>query len=142
MLTAIEYLELATTQPIEIIDVTALIRERIKPLGIDNGLLTVMSAHTTACVNINECEPHLQRDMLTFLKRFVPRDGDYAHNVVATDGRDNAHSHLMALLMTASVSIPIVNGELLIGGWQSVFFIELDGPRPQRRLTLHLMGAA
>jgi secondary thiamine-phosphate synthase enzyme len=135
-----EQITLSTQQPIDIIDITELLQTRIEKLKIQAGLATIMSHHTTTAININEREPHLQRDMVTFLKRFVARDGHYGHNDVASDGRDNAHSHLLALLMTATVSIPIVNGQLLLGSWQSVFFVELDGPRNQRLLTLHLLN--
>ena len=110
--------------------------------GLHNGLLTLVSRHTTACLNINEQEGQLQRDMVTFLKRLAPRDGDYRHNVAPVDDRDNAHAHLLGLLMSATVSLPVVDGLLALGEWQSIFFVELDGPRPVRRVTLHLLGAA
>jgi secondary thiamine-phosphate synthase enzyme len=78
--------------------------------------------------------------MVTFLKRLVPRDGDYLHNLAPVDDRDNAHAHLIGLFMNASESIPVRDGELLLGGWQSVFFVELDGPRPRREVSLQFIG--
>ena len=87
-----------------------------------------------------EREPQLERDMLTFLKRLVPRDGDYLHNLDPVDGRDNAHSHLIGLFMNSSETIPLAGGAMLLGEWQSIFFIELDGPRPRRRVELQVMG--
>ena len=78
--------------------------------------------------------------METFLKRFAPRDGTYLHNLNPVDGRDNAHSHLLGLLMNASETIPFSKGKLLVGEWQSVFFIELDGPRKQRNILLQISG--
>lgn len=133
-------IELATVEPIQIIDVTAPVRDWVAASGIRDGLVTVMSRHTTARINVNEQEPRLQKDMATFLKRLVPRDGDWLHNLAALDGRDNAHSHLLGLFMNASEAIPVAAGDLVLGGWQSVFFVELDGPRERRSVALHLIG--
>jgi len=102
----------------------------------------VTSLHTTARVNVNEREPQLQKDMVTYLKRLVPCDGDWLHNLAAVDGRDNAHSHLLGLFMNASETIPVTGGDLVLGSWQSIFFIELDGPRDRRGLELQILGRA
>jgi secondary thiamine-phosphate synthase enzyme len=91
-------------------------------------------------VNLNEREAQLQRDMVTFLKRLVPKDGDYLHNLAPVDDRHNAHSHLLGLFVNASETIPVRGGELMLGEWQSVFFIELDGPRPNRQVLLQYLG--
>jgi len=136
----LDTITLATTEPIQVVDITDQVRQRCAQIGLRNGLVTLISRHTTAYVNLNEREAQLQRDMVTFLKRLVPRDGDYLHNLAPVDDRDNAHSHLLGLFMNASESIPIANGELLLGGWQSIFFIELDGPRAERSVTLQLLG--
>lgn len=133
-------IDLVTTAPIEIIDITAQIREVVAGSGVQNGLVTVSCLHTTARINVNEREEKLERDMLTFLKRLVPRDGDYLHNLAPIDGRDNAHAHLIGLFMNSSETIPLADGELVLGEWQSVFFIELDGPRPKRGIELQIMG--
>jgi len=140
MLARIETLQLETTEPIQLLDITDQVRTAVAASGLRNGLVTLLSGHTTAYLSLNERETELQRDMVAFLKRFVPRDGDYRHNVAPVDDRDNAHSHLLGLLMNASESIPVAGGELLLGGWQSVFFVELDGPRPKRSVTLQLLG--
>jgi secondary thiamine-phosphate synthase enzyme len=133
-------IELATTEPIEIIDITGQVRDFVASTAVRDGLLTLSCLHTTARVNVNEREPQLQRDMLTYLKRLIPRDGDYLHNLAPIDGRDNAHSHLLGLFMNSSETIPVANGELVLGGWQSIFFIELDGPRERRGLELQILG--
>jgi secondary thiamine-phosphate synthase enzyme len=134
-------IELATTGSIEIIDVTERVRAWVAATGVRQGLVTVSSLHTTARINVNERETELQRDMITFLKRFVPRDGDYRHNLAPVDDRDNAHSHLIGLFMNSSESIAIADGKLVLGGWQSIFFVELDGPRERRTVELLAMGS-
>ncbi|KAA5599493.1 secondary thiamine-phosphate synthase enzyme YjbQ [Blastochloris sulfoviridis] len=133
-------IEFTTVEPIEIVDITGRVRDWVTACGVKDGLVTVTSLHTTARVNVNEREPQLQRDMVTFLKRLVPRDGDWLHNLAAVDGRDNAHSHLLGLFMNSSETIPVGGGDLVLGGWQSIFFIELDGPRDRRGLELQLLG--
>ena len=132
-------LTLATTHPIEIVDLTEAVRSWVRQSGVAHGLLTVMSPHTTARITINEREGELQRDMVRFLEWLAPADGEYGHNRAPVDDRLNAHSHLVGLFVNASESIPVADGELLLGGWQSLFFIELDGPRPQREVVLHLL---
>ena len=135
-------IEFGTVEPIQIPDVTGQVRDWLKTTGVREGLLTVTSPHTTARVNVNEREAQLQKDMVTYLKRLVPCDGDWLHNLATVDGRDNAHSHILGLFMNSSESIPVSGGELIFGGWQSIFFIELDGPRERRALELQIMGEA
>jgi len=131
---------LRTTGPIEIIDITAGVSDAVSASGLDRGQVTVISLHTTAFININEKEERLLEDMETFLKRLVPRDGNYLHNLNPLDGRDNAHSHLLGLFMNTSETIPFSGGKLLLGQWQSVFFVELDGPREERKTLLQISG--
>jgi len=129
-----------TVAPIQFLDVPQPVQDWAASTGIRDGLLTVISPHTTARVNVNEREVQLQRDMATFLKRLVPQDGDWLHNIDTVDDRPNAHAHLLGLFMTTSETIPVADGALLLGGWQSIFFVELDGPRPSRQLDLQIMG--
>jgi secondary thiamine-phosphate synthase enzyme len=136
----INSISLRTSGSLEIIDITTEAAAAVSASGIRNGQLTVMSRHTTAFIAINEKEESLLEDMETFLKRFVPKDGNYRHNLTSLDGRDNAHSHLLGLFMNASETIPISEGKLLLGEWQSLFFIELDGPREKRNVLLQISG--
>jgi secondary thiamine-phosphate synthase enzyme len=135
-----DHIELATTQPLQVVDITTDVRRSVARCGLRNGLVTLVSRHTTARINVNEREEQLQRDMVTFLKRLVPRDGDYLHNLAPVDDRDNAHSHLLGLFINASESLPVHDGELMLGEWQSVFFVELDGPRPRRQVLVQCLG--
>jgi secondary thiamine-phosphate synthase enzyme len=130
----------ATAEPIQVIDITADVQALVAKSGVREGLLTLVCPHTTARLNLNEREAMLQQDMVSFLKRLAPRDGDYLHNLEPVDDRDNAHAHLLGLFMNASESLPIVAGRPLLGGWQSIFFIELDGPRAQREVRVQILG--
>ena len=136
----IETVSCLTERPVDIIDITGEVRTALEKTGLKQGTVTLLSRHTTACININEREARLQQDMITFLKRLVPKDGDYLHNLEPIDGRDNAHSHLLGLFMNSSETIPFSEGKLMLGEWQSIFFIELDGPRPKREVLVHIQG--
>jgi secondary thiamine-phosphate synthase enzyme len=132
---------LATTAPIQFIDLSDDLRAWVQASGVRDGLLTVTSPHTTARITRNEREAELQGDMVRFLESLAPADAAYRHNLETVDGRANAHSHLLGLLMPASESIPVVDGELSMGSWQSLFFVELDGPRAVREVQLQLLIA-
>ena len=136
----LDELQLVTTAPVQIIDITDRVIDRLTLSGVRAGLLTLMSRHTTAFVNLNEREPNLQKDMVDFLARIAPAKVGYRHDAHPVDDRANAHAHLAGLFMTASQSIPVVEGKLLLGDWQSILFIELDGPRPARSLRIQVMG--
>ncbi len=133
-------LALHTSKPIEIVDITDAVRAWVASTGVRDGLLTVMSPHTTARITLNEREVELQKDMVAFLERIAPVDAPYGHNLDTVDDRLNAHAHLLGLFMTASESIPLSDDVLEIGSWQSLFFVELDGPREKREVILHLMA--
>jgi secondary thiamine-phosphate synthase enzyme len=137
---ALSRIRLQTAEPIELIDISARLRDICAECDVSNGVVTPISNHTTAYVAINERETGLQRDMVDFLRRVAPAGRDYRHDRAPVDGRKNAHAHLAGLFMNASESIPLVEGELLLGNWQSVFFVELDGPRPDRSVLVHILG--
>jgi secondary thiamine-phosphate synthase enzyme len=133
-------LELSTDAPIQIIDLTERVRSWVAGSGIRDGLLTVSSPHTTARINVNEREPQLALDMVDFLQRLAPAGAGYRHDIAPVDDRPNAHAHLLGLLMTAAQTVPVAAGAPSLGGWQAIFFIELDGPRSGRCVDLQLLG--
>ena len=130
----------------EFIDITDEVLTAVETSGIREGAVTVFSRHTTAAVKINENEPLLLEDMARFLERAAPREADYRHNdfVIRTvnmtdDECPNGHSHCQHLLLSASETIPICEGAVLLGRWQRVFLIELDRPR-QREVVIQVHG--
>jgi secondary thiamine-phosphate synthase enzyme len=133
-------LTLGTTRALEILDLTVMVRHWVRETGVRQGLLTVMSPHTTARITINEREVALQQDMVAWLEQLAPADRPYGHNRAPVDDRANAHAHLLGLFLNATESVPVVSGELVLGSWQSLFLIELDGPRPLREVQMHLLA--
>lgn len=135
-----ETITLATDEHLQFIDITDRVRETLAKSGIANGILNVYCNHTTASITINERCARLQKDMEKLLRTIAPRENEYQHNADTVDGRANAHSHLMSLMLNSSESMPVAGGKVRIGEWQSVFFIELDGPRESREVFISVMG--
>ncbi len=106
----------------EVVDITETVREAVPEDA--TGVCTVFVKHTTAGVVVQENETNLVNDIENFLNDLVPDEG-HAHD--ALDG--NADSHLRATLVGSDVSVPVEDGELALGTWQSVLFVECDGPR-------------
>ena len=104
----------------------------------------MFSQHTTTALAVNENEARLLEDVKIHLEKLAPQSVGYLHDDlhlrnVPDDEPMNAHSHLMAMMLSTSEVIPIVNGQLALGTWQSVLFFELDGPR-QRTVFVQLWG--
>jgi len=118
-------MDIQTTACIELIDITDHVRRLVKESGIIDGICVISTRHTTCSIIINENEAGLRTDILGMLEKLVPHDQNYAHDQID----NNAHSHLRAILLGMSEIIPIEDGHLVLGTWQSVFFVELDGPR-------------
>ncbi len=126
-------MNIRTTSCIQLIDITASLNEEIVEAGIETGMAMVYSPHTTTAIIINENEPGLKEDILKLLNLMVPRER-YAHDLID----NNARSHLQAIVLGNNVCMPIEDGGLALGTWQSVFFVELDGPR-NRRITVRII---
>lgn len=97
------------------------------PDDAESGICTVFVRHTTAGVVVNENEHRLLSDIEGFLEEVVPGDGGYHHDTID----DNADAHLRSILLGESVTVPVSAGKLALGTWQSVLFVESDGPRPR-----------
>ena len=85
---------------------------------------------------INENEEGLGYDIQNLLYDLIPESNEYSHDLID----HNAHSHLKSLFLSPQETVPIVDGRMDLGTWQSVFFIELDGPRSKRKIDLTIMG--
>lgn len=135
---------LKTSDQFQIIDLTGQIKEFIGTQNIKNGLITVRTLHTTTAVTINEHENGLLKDMACWLENIAPQICDYEHDDLAKrpecppDEPKNGKAHLQAMLLGSSVTLPVIEGVLSLGTWQTVFFVELDGPRNQRTVELIL----
>jgi secondary thiamine-phosphate synthase enzyme len=122
-----ERIEIETGQSTELIDITGKVKEIVKSRSgnVNSGICVVFTRHTTSGIIINENEAGLKSDILALLNDLIPKGRGYLHDKID----DNAHSHLRAVVLGSSVTIPIENGGLTLGTWQSIFFVECDGPR-------------
>lgn len=120
-------LQVSTTDRVELLEVTDRIAEAV-PDALENGLCTVFVPHTTAGLTINEAEPGLLADIEGLLSRLVPVDDGYDHDRID----DNADAHLRSALLGNSIAVPIENGRLELGTWQSILLVECDGPQTRR----------
>ncbi len=118
-------LSIETSRRIELIDITSEVQEEVKISGIQEGVCIISTRHTTAGIIINENENGLREDILNLLNRLVPQGAGYRHDKID----NNADSHLKAVLLGMSEALPVIQGKLELGTWQSIFFAEMDGPR-------------
>lgn len=139
-------LKVDTKDAPQLIDITDWVKGCVADSHIRNGMVLVYSRHTTAAVKINENEPLLIEDMAEFLERIAPRDAYYRHNDftirtvnMTEDESPNGHAHLQHLMLGCSETIPLIDGKIPFGQWQSIFFIELDHPRP-REVMVQILG--
>jgi secondary thiamine-phosphate synthase enzyme len=113
-----------STERVEVLDVTQEVSDSL-PDDVKDGVCTVFVPHTTAGVVVNESEARLLSDVEQSLDCLIPREEAYEHDEID----DNAAAHIRAIVLGESASIPIRDGELAHGTWQSVLFVECDGPR-------------
>ncbi len=132
-------IRLGTGAPVEFVDITPTLKDWLRSNHHRDGILIVTSLHSTGRIVVNEKEPRLQEDMVAFLRRLAPAGAGHAHDRDTVDGRANAHAHLAALTMSFSETITVDRFEMELGQWQSVFFVELDGPRAERRVMLRFI---
>ncbi|OPY24338.1 MAG: hypothetical protein A4E23_00328 [Methanomethylovorans sp. PtaU1.Bin073] len=123
-----------TNRAVEFIDITDDVLTEVYKSSIQNGICLVSTTHTTTAIIINENEPGLLSDMFNLLNKLVPPGAGYNHDRID----NNADSHLRAMLLGSSETVPIVDGKLVLGTWQRIFFVELDGPR-QRKVHITLV---
>lgn len=124
---------LNTNKNFEIIDITSKVNELI---DVDQGIVSIFSRHSTSAIVVNENERGLLNDLEFMMDNLVSDKFSYEHDRID----DNARSHLKSFLLSSSECLSIRNNRLDLGTWQSVFFIELDGPRHNRTISLTIIG--
>jgi secondary thiamine-phosphate synthase enzyme len=143
-----EVLHFHTTAGLEFWDLTDVAREVLARSGVRHGQVTVHTPHTTTSVVVNEAETGFFNDFRRLILETVPAEGYYEHDDhqlrtenIQEDEFLNGHAHCRQMLVgTSSVTLPVVDGELLLGTWQRVMFLELDQGR-DRRVVIHAQGA-
>jgi secondary thiamine-phosphate synthase enzyme len=133
-----EIIRLSTTRDRECIDLTRQVADIVARSGVSQGICQVYSLHATASIIVNEnADPNIGVDLLTALESAVPRHAGWLHDKID----DNAQSHILASILGASETIPVEDGKLLLGTWQAIMLVELDGPRDARRVAVQLVAS-
>jgi len=138
-------LRFKTSSPTQFVDITEQLRHEVRKSGLRMGRIHLQSLHTTVGLAVNENEPLLLHDFESLLERLAPSGAGYEHDdfarrfEIALDEPVNGHAHCRQLLLTGFATLLVENGDLVLGRWQSIFAVELDGPR-QRELAIQLDG--
>jgi secondary thiamine-phosphate synthase enzyme len=126
------------------VDLTPEVARRVRASAVRTGVAHLHTSHTTTGLVVNENERLLLLDLRKTLERLAPDDATYAHDDIERRGAPpdeprNGAAHCRALLLPSSQCLPIRHGRLALGRWQSLFLVELDGPR-RRTLRLTVTG--
>lgn len=118
----------------QLLDITSFVQQAVEASGVAEGMCHVYVPHTTAALTLNEnADPTVGQDLLEALERTLPQ-------VHWRHAEGNSDAHFLSTLVGASLTIPISEGELRLGRWQAVYFVELDGPR-RREVWITCLGA-
>lgn len=138
-LTTIEHLSKKVT---ELHNITQEVHDAVAQSGITNGLVVVVTAHTTTGILVNESLPCVETDMEEMFERLVPLDQDYVHaHFLPSYGAtsNNSQGHLKSLLAGNHCAFPVVDGAIVCGGAQDIYLAEFDGPQ-KRKVYVEVMG--
>ncbi len=130
-----ETIRVRTTKHTSVVNITPQVRDIVSKSGVRDGLCIVYIPHTTACVFINEgADPDVVKDIVYMVEKLVPwNDPNYDH------GEGNSASHIRSAIIGNSRVIPVVDGSLTLGTWESIFLAEFDGPR-ERKVIVKVIG--
>lgn len=130
-----ETLEFETTRNYQLLDITSEIEKCVADISVEEGLCLLFVPHATAAVMLEENEDGLKGDFVDFFKRLAERE-DWKHDRID----NNASAHLLSGVIGQSRMLPISGGKLVRGTWQSIFFVELDGPRKVRTVCVLIVS--
>lgn len=131
-------IQLDTTGPGHIQDITGDVARIVKASGVKLGLANVFNVGSTAAIVNIEFEPGLVRDLPELLDRLIPASRDYGHEQAWHDG--NAHSHLQATWLGPDLTVPVRDGQLVLGTWQQIVHVECDVRPRQRSVVITVQG--
>lgn len=122
----------------DIIEITRDVENAVQKSKLKNGIVTLFVPGATGALTTVEYESGLVSDLKEAFEKWAPRQGQYAHNLKWADG--NGFSHVRASLLGPSITVPFSNGELTLGTWQQIVFIDFDNRPRSREIVLQIMG--
>lgn len=127
---------ISTNKSEELIDITDKIEDVVHNSKIINGIVHIFIPHATAGIILNEsADPNIKADFLNALERAIPKRANYLHDHIDR----NAAAHIRSAIVGSSITIPLKDGRMILGTWQSIMFCEFDGPRRTRRIIVQIM---
>ena len=123
----------STKGEIDFIDLTDKVQEAVSDSGILNGIVHVFAPHATGVIILTENDPALLDDIRELLQEIAPKNNNYNHP-------SNAHSHLRSILLPPDRTLPVINGRVEFGTWQSLLFVETDVYPRRRTVIVQVMG--
>jgi len=122
-----EKIKVVSRDRTEMVEISEQIKTYVRESGVKSGILLLFVPHTTAGITITEyLDPDVMKDILKSLNKLIPFEGNYAHQ------EGNSAAHIKSSLINFSIELIIDDGELVIGGYQGIFFCEFDGPRDRQ----------
>lgn len=127
-------LSIATTKKDEVVDITDIVENLVREEHLQNGICSISVLHTTCGITTADLDPGTDQDFLDALRKLLP-------SITYRHPHDPSHTpdHILSSLIGSSVSIPVAKGELMLGMWQRVVLVELDGPR-DRQITVSFLA--
>jgi secondary thiamine-phosphate synthase enzyme len=128
-----ESIRFSTRGEIDFVDLTNKVQNIVTRSGIKNGLAHVFAPHATGILILTEYEPSLMADLKDVLEKLIPRGTAYRHP-------SNAHSHLRSVFLCPDRTLPVIDGHVVLGTWQSLVFVETDVYPRQRTVIVQVVG--
>ena len=123
----------STKGEIEFVDLSDKVQEAVAKSGVRNGLAHVFAPHATGILILTENEYGLLEDVKQLLENMAPKNASYEHP-------SNAHSHLRSMLLPPDKTLPIIDGRVEYGTWQSLMFVETDVHPRKRTVIIQIVG--
>ncbi len=133
-----KFIEVSSKGHSDIIDLTPDVRRQLSESGLQEGQVTVFASGSTAAITTIEYEPGLLKDIPDVLNKIAPEGASYHHD--ATWGDGNGNSHVRAALLGPSLTVPFVNGDLILGTWQQIVLVDCDNRYRNRKISVQMMG--
>jgi len=133
-----DFIEMKTRGHADLLDITDEVAARVRASDIGSGIVTVFCPGSTGALTTIEYESGALSDLKRLFDEIVQPDREYAHNLRWGDG--NGHSHVRAALLGPSLTVPFVDGELQLGTWQQIVFVDFDNRSRTRRLVVQIVG--
>ncbi|MCK4477411.1 secondary thiamine-phosphate synthase enzyme YjbQ [Candidatus Bathyarchaeota archaeon] len=126
-------MEFSTKGEIDFIDLTEEVQETVFKSQVKNGIVHVFAPHATGVIVLTEHDWNLLKDIKRMLEKLIPKQTSYSHP-------SNAHSHLRSMFLPPDKTLPVIDGKLVLGTWQSLLFVETDVHPRRRTVIIQVLG--